>query len=241
MSQKLVDKLAPGGANFYTTRSDEKWRHIHDVCTSLCDTSTTSARHAYEMKTRTRILNRLKFSPLLAEYLRHPETSLRHVKTFARVPHDTWRVIASYNSQQLVAQTRNSVTGALSTKQFRIGKLFNKHRRIASFQTLSQWQTMPHHHRRSITFQGPTQPHCSRCLTPPQGLPLPHADRDKPAAPTPQQRRPSSRRCSQPTVTPAWKSAWASLTSPARPNGGLRYVSLCCILRSVLVYCIRLS
>ena len=113
MSQKLVDKLAPGGANFYTARSDEKWRHIHDVCTSLCDTSTTSARHAYEMKTRTRILNRLKFSPLLAEYLRHPETSLRHVKTFVRVPHDTWRVIASYNSQQLVAQTRDSVTGAL--------------------------------------------------------------------------------------------------------------------------------
>ena len=112
MSQKLVDKLAPGGANFYNARSDEKWRHIHDVCTSLCDTSTTSARHAYEMKTRTRILNRLKFSPLLAEYLWHPETSLRHVKTFVRVPHDTWRVIASYNSQQLVAQTRDSVTGA---------------------------------------------------------------------------------------------------------------------------------
>ena len=89
MSQKLVDKLGPGGANFYTARSDEKWRHIHDVCTSLCDTSTTSARQAYEMKTRTRILNRLKFSPLLAEYLRHPETSLRHVNTFVRVPHDT--------------------------------------------------------------------------------------------------------------------------------------------------------
>ena len=112
MSQKLVDKFAPGGANFYTARSDENWRHIHDVCTSLCDTSTTSARHAYEMKTRTRILNRLKFSPLLAEYLRHTETYLRHVKTFVRVPHDTWRVIASYNSQQLVAQTRDSVTGA---------------------------------------------------------------------------------------------------------------------------------
>ena len=122
MSQKLVDKLAPGGANFYTARSDEKWRHIHDVCTSLCDTSTTSARHAYEMKTRTRILNRLKFSPLLAEYLRHPETSLRHVKTFVRVPHDTWRVIASYNSQQLVAQTRDSVTGALVDCFFGIEK-----------------------------------------------------------------------------------------------------------------------
>ena len=112
MSQKLVDKLAPGGANFYTARSDEKLRHIHDVCTSLCDNSTTSARHAYELKTRTRILNRLKFSPLLAEYFRHPETSLRHVTTFVRVPHDTWRVIASYNSQQLVAQTREGVTGA---------------------------------------------------------------------------------------------------------------------------------
>ena len=122
MSQKLGDKLAPGGANFYTARSDEKWRHIHDVCTSLCDTSTTSARHAYEMKTRTRILNRLKFSPLLAEYLRHPETSLRHVKTFVRVPHDTWRVIASYNSQQLVAQTRDSVTGAFKL-HFRFHKL----------------------------------------------------------------------------------------------------------------------
>ena len=60
MSPKLVDKVVPGSANFYTARSDEKWRHIHDVCTSLCDTSTTSARHAYEMKSRTRILNRLK-------------------------------------------------------------------------------------------------------------------------------------------------------------------------------------
>ena len=112
MSPKLVDKVVPGSASFYTARSDEKWRHIHDVCTSLCDTSTTSARHAYEMKSRTRILNRLKFSPLLAEYLRHAETSLRHAKTFVRVPHDTWRVIASYNSQQLVVQTRESVTGA---------------------------------------------------------------------------------------------------------------------------------
>ena len=91
MSPKLVDKVVPGSASFYTVtaRSDEKWRHIHDVCTSLCDTSTTSARHAYEMKSRTRILNRLKFSPLLAEYLRHAETSLRHSKTFVRVPHDT--------------------------------------------------------------------------------------------------------------------------------------------------------
>ena len=65
------------------------------------------------MKTRTRILNRLKFSPLLAEYLRHAETSLRHVETFVQFPHDTWRVIASYNSQQLVAQNRDSMTGAL--------------------------------------------------------------------------------------------------------------------------------
>ena len=118
MSRKLVDKLTSGGANFYTARSDEKWRHIHDICTSLCDTSTTSARHAYEMKTRTRILNRLKFSPLLAEYLRHPETSLRHVKTIVRVSHDTWRVIASYNSQQLVSQNRDSVTGALYQSYF---------------------------------------------------------------------------------------------------------------------------
>ena len=113
MSPKLVDFCLPDSASFYTARSDEKWRHVHDVCTSLCDTSTTSARHAYEMKSRTRILNRLKFSPLLAEYLRHAETSLRHAKTFVRVPHDTWRVIASYNSQQLVVQTRDSVTGAL--------------------------------------------------------------------------------------------------------------------------------
>ena len=113
MSPNLVDKLVPGSASFHNARSDEKWRHIHDVCTSLSDTSTTSARHEYEMKTRTRILNRLKFSPLLAEYLRHAETSLRYVKTFVRVPHDTWRVIASYNSQQLVAKTRDSVTGAL--------------------------------------------------------------------------------------------------------------------------------
>ena len=113
MSPKLVDKVVPGSASFYTAKSNEKWRPIHDACTSLCDTSMTSARHAYEMKSRTRILNRLKFSPLLAEYLRHAETSLRHAKTFVRVPHDTWRVIASYNSQQLVVQTRDSVTGAL--------------------------------------------------------------------------------------------------------------------------------
>ena len=89
MSPKLVDKVVPGSASFYTARSDEKWRHLHDVCASLCDTSTTSARHAYEMKSRTIILNRLKFSPLLAEYLRHAETSLRHAKPFVRVPHDT--------------------------------------------------------------------------------------------------------------------------------------------------------
>ena len=112
MSPKLVDELVPGSASFYIARSDEKCRHIHDISTSLCDISATSAWHAYEMKTRTRILNRLKFSQLLAEYLRHLETSLRHMKTFVRVPHDSWRVIASYNSQQLVVQNRDSVTGA---------------------------------------------------------------------------------------------------------------------------------
>ena len=34
MSPKLVDKLLPGNMSFYTARSDEKWRHKHDVSAS---------------------------------------------------------------------------------------------------------------------------------------------------------------------------------------------------------------
>ena len=46
MSPKLVDKLVPGSASFYTTTSDENWRHtsIHDAYISL--------RHLPDMRTR---------------------------------------------------------------------------------------------------------------------------------------------------------------------------------------------
>ena len=61
--REFLHREKRGEITTYTRCMYEFMRHLYDICPTC------------EMKTRTRILNRLKFSPLLAEYLRHPETS----------------------------------------------------------------------------------------------------------------------------------------------------------------------
>lgn len=90
--------------NFHTTKSGDIIRIIADMHTKLDDISSTCFRPLFDTKTRTRIQNRLKFSPLLGEHWRSKETFIQHAQICVRVLNDTWWFVTSYYS---IATTRS--------------------------------------------------------------------------------------------------------------------------------------